>query len=62
MVFEDNDCKMYDLFIKEYRNSNYGFWEDFILGKDIGVKYMQFDRYAIIDQKKWMITKLKYGI
>jgi hypothetical protein len=38
-------------------------WEEFILNKDLGViSYSGFySMYKIIDHKKWLLAKLKYG-
>jgi len=46
-----------------YSNKNNHIWNNFIESKDLGVICLSYlnDEYKIIDKKKWMLTKLKYG-
>jgi hypothetical protein len=39
-------------------------WKAFIDGLDIGINCLTwvFDKYTIIDEKKWTVAKIKYGI
>ena len=41
-------------------------WKGFIASKDLGVEVafpaISLSDYIITDEKKWMLTKLKYGI
>jgi hypothetical protein len=46
-------------------------WVKFISYLDMGIEFVQFNRYKkynvydayeIIDEKKWLLAKLKYGI
>ena len=47
--------------------SSYEKWELFIQYKDLGIVCKtscidpSLDRYEIIDEKKWLINKIKYG-
>ncbi len=43
-------------------NTNKGSFEEFIESKDLGVVSIGFKIYKIVDNKKWLLTKLKYGI
>jgi len=36
-------------------------WNKFIKNKDLGVIHLVDDEYKIIDEKKWLLSKLKYG-
>ena len=44
-----------------------GIWKDFIKSKDLGIICLEAtstssgDLYKIIDKKKWLLAKLKYG-
>ena len=49
-----------------YSNNNNLFknniWNNFIESKDLGVICLSFnDEYKIVDEKKWLLSKLKYG-
>ena len=50
-----------------YSNNNNLFknniWNNFIESKDLGVICLSHfnDEYKIVDEKKWMLTKIKYG-
>ena len=41
-------------------------WEQFIKRKDIGIVHtgivQNYDSYKIVDEKKWTLAKIKYGI
>ena len=78
MEYKDVGYKVYAIFKFEYRKSpSYNSidkgWPDFIKRKDIGIeciKGMSFlggsfnnaNVYTVVDKKKWMLAKLKYGI
>ena len=36
-------------------------WSLFINTKDLGIRYEFPDTYKIIDEKKWALSKIKYG-
>ena len=36
-------------------------WDKFIENKDLGIMHFVDDEYEIIDEKKWLINKIKYG-
>lgn len=72
------DCefipRVYDFFEKEYQQSN-SFYNEFIRGKDLGLqpivskenennygRGIHSDYYKVINEKKWMLARLKYGI
>ncbi len=48
----------------KYFGSTYRVWEDFIKSKDLGVICLSHfnDEYIIIDEKKWLLAKIKYGL
>ena len=49
-IFHRQDCQHFDVFLKK----NY----------DLGVRLVDYtdDIYEIIDERKWCLAKLKYGI
>ena len=66
--------EVYDVFEKEYKKSDL-FYRAFINSKDLGLittttnanerdygKGIHCDYYKIVDEKKWMLVKIKYGI
>lgn len=73
MGFEDLHYVIYDAFKREYKNSTYlqrlhlG-WPDFIKNKKLGIECVQqfnliaCNTYNIVDDKKWILARLKYGI
>jgi len=54
--------KIFFTLYDEYMETNIDGWSNFINSKNLGIIC---DRvvcvYKIIDEKKWMLTKLKYG-
>ena len=73
MVFKDDDEMVYQTFMAEYRCSpsyNKGFgWKVFLENKNLGIEHHpdHYDMrgtslYKIVDEKKWMLTRIKYGI
>jgi len=71
MDFEDIKMVIFKFFEKEYEiwcNANttneFLTFAKFIKYKDLGIEYVRgFFRihYRVIDEKKWMINRLKYG-
>ena len=74
MAFRINN--IYKTFASEwvkYKFDNFGKlityenWKDFIKIKDLGIICVRSypsatqDEYEIIDEKKWLLTKIKYG-
>lgn len=63
MEFEDEDLsaeKIVDAFFEEYRFSMLD-WKEFLNSKDLGIALID-GWYTITDEKKWVLTKIKYGI
>jgi len=60
--FKNKD--LYFKFRNEFFKSNTAFFEQFIKNLDIGILVEDFylDIYKIIDEKKWVLYKIKYGI
>jgi len=61
--------KIYQQFAFNYRDSPIECWTDFIIEQDIGVTcigesemYSWEFEYIVIDEKKWFLSKLKYGL
>lgn len=70
--------KIYSLFKQEYydyvleKRDPYFQWETHIHNKNIGVSVYDYNhdrlghianaRYIVKDEKKWLLTKLKYGL
>jgi predicted protein tyrosine phosphatase len=59
-----NWSKIFDIFEKEYQKSDIRLWRDFLRSKDLGIICIDFfnDRYIVTDEKKWTLTKIKYGL
>lgn len=54
-------------FPEKHSNPEYSimWWGDYIKLLDLGIEYYGSsigNSYRIIDRKKWMLTKIKYGI
>ena len=70
MVYYDKGARIYSVFSIEYRTSNAfnnGFgWKEFIDFKDLGIRHIKTgidnDLYNVVDEKKWLLAKIKYGI
>lgn len=68
MVYKDKDKKIYEFFKREYYWNNLDArWGDFIDRKDLGIKVKDLDafeltEYIIIDEQKWLLSKIKYDI
>lgn len=71
MVFEDSTNCLFWLLRDEWHltSSIYkGGWYSFILHLDLGIEYLPiesgavFKVYKITNNKKWLLTRLKYGI
>lgn len=67
MEFKDIEYEVYHK-LKDQRNKieKELTWKQFIELKDIGLAhidvYQNYDLYEIIDEKKWALTRLKYGL
>lgn len=65
---ESNIVKCYEIFHifrHEYINiPQKSSFKDFLDTKDLGVSVVDFahDFYEITDEKKWLLSKIKYGI
>ena len=73
MKFKDVGLKLSSCLMNEFNASSSRTWSDFITNKDIGLEYCKhtfnfkldgrsFDTYRIVNEKKWMLSKLKYGL
>jgi hypothetical protein len=67
MEFKDIEYEVYHK-LKDQRNKTEKelTWKQFIEEIDIGLAhidvYQNYDLYEIIDEKKWALTRLKYGL
>lgn len=66
MEFKDETFKIYELFWNEWSVSNYSNWDDLIKSKDLGIIFIEVGQglshnYKIVDKKKWILNKIKYG-
>lgn len=59
---------IYFTFFEEYLTSKYLGWDGFIKSKDFGILVfkMEFEtfmksEYIVVDEKKWLVAKIKYG-
>lgn len=73
MEFNDLNNDIYKVFSTEYKcspsyNSLGKGWPEFVYFKDLGIEcvfYFNFltnSTYKIVDVKKWVLNKLRYGI
>lgn len=69
MRFEDKLGAIYRFFRKEYIASSFEYYAEFLESKDIGIiridDYIRTDftyLYEIVDEKKWALSRIKYGI
>jgi hypothetical protein len=48
----------------DYFSPNLTSWKDYILLKNLGLDVLDdsLHTYRIIDEKKWLLTKIKYGL
>lgn len=66
---EFNPVKIYNAFHTEWLDIYLKCpdWVIFIESKDLGIKciescqFSQDDKYEIVDEKKWLLNKIKYG-
>lgn len=55
---------IYDRFLDELvlsNNENVSY-NEFLDYKELGLVYLYGSKYRIIDKKKWMLAKIKYGL
>lgn len=78
MVFKDDQEIVWQLFKDEYHNNSpiasKLTWFNFIKNKNLGIHFFKSlhddgssiipatSTYIIVNEKKWLLTKLKYGI
>ena len=67
MEFKDTNDRLYSALQDIYYNCETRYsitlgWQGFVKEQDIGLQYLSYDRYKITDEKKWLLTKIKYGI
>jgi len=70
MDFEDSEDIIWLAFSNEYLfyygygNSQYINWYEYIQMKDLGIICLSLPKnnYKVIDEKKWTLSKIKYGI
>ncbi len=57
------NSNIYIHFRNEYFSNKNNIWNNFIESKDLGVICLSYlkDEYRIVDEKKWLINKIKYG-
>lgn len=66
LEFQLSDDPIFRCFKKEWSESNHYLYKEFINYKNLGIIWLinrsKNHCYEIIDEKKWLLTKLKYGI
>jgi len=67
MEFNDKEFKVYCGFQDEFHRFKPDDYNLFLASKDIGIKYIVKDispchHYKIVDEKKWALAKIKYGL
>lgn len=55
----DNE-NIYNFLKEEFLRTEWN-WDKFIENKDLGIMHFVDDEYEIIDEKKWLLNKIKYG-
>lgn len=71
MVFNDVDDIVYRTFVYDFHSHKLTKWKEYIQSKNLGIKHIEnvFNSqtflnssiYEIVDQKKWLLAKIKYG-
>jgi hypothetical protein len=56
-----DSIEIFKIFSIEFRKSNL-FWRDFLKTKDLGIEHVVNNLYPITDRKKFMLSKIKYGL
>ena len=51
---------IYNFLKEEFLRTEWN-WDKFIENKDLGIMHFVDDEYEIIDEKKWALSKIKYG-
>ncbi len=64
MVFNDSTHSILNKFSNEYNNSCILRWSKFIKSKDLGIICIDLlnDEYRIVDEQKWLYSRLKYDL
>lgn len=67
MEFKDEKFVIHYAFIEDFKHSIIEEWTEYITSLDLGVHYTstdddEIDSYLITDEKKWLLSKIKYGI
>lgn len=64
MEFRDQSGLIYAVFFHEWVENGHELWADFIKRKDLGLQHIGYSHgtYIIVNEKKWLLSKLKYGI
>lgn len=65
MKFDDIDSNLYSVFQHEFQaefTRTNKRWSHFINNKDLGISYCINNIYTIVDNKKWLLAIIKYGI
>lgn len=68
MIFKDNNDRIYLTFDVDFALSSETLWSEFINSLDLGIhstaKNNAYDVnvYTIVDEKKWCLSRIKYGI
>jgi hypothetical protein len=66
-ISKNDGERIFDLFQKEWHLQDMN-WDYFINNKNLGVQYVPNEEnvitncYIVVDVKKWLLNKLKYGI
>ncbi len=60
-IFYDTQKRIFNTFKDEWAGRRM-WWSFFINTKDLGIRYECSDTYKIVDEKKWLLAKLKYGV
>jgi hypothetical protein len=67
MEFKDINSIIFSKFYKEWEWTNNPIWKTFIDSRNLGIEFFQVDAafvdcYRVNDEKKWALTRIKYGI
>lgn len=64
MEFEDVNDSIYNALRCEFFDTNPNFrgaYQYFIINKNIGIEHVNNSIYKIVNKKKWLLAKIKYG-
>ena len=56
-----NNENVYNTLVREWVESTITTWSVFIKKKSLGIKHIGGNSYKVVNKKKWLLNKIKYG-